>query len=92
MKKMLNILILVCIALLYSCNNNGKTYTLVYEIYWSPSNIERKTITSHEPIIWDSFHGTNIIKANIDGNWWVLEETSAPIRKVSYTCKDESKR
>ena len=70
-------------ALATSCSDSDEyTYTLVYEIYWSGNYVERKTVTSREYIVFGSFRGTNKIHTVEDG--WI-EETSAPIRKVSYT-------
>ena len=55
-------------------------YTLTYDIYWSDSNVERKTCLSSSPISVNSHHGINYVSSN-----YTIERTTAPIRKVSYT-------
>lgn len=73
-------------GILSSCssdsNSDEYTYTLVYEIYWSGNHVECKTVTSSNCITIASFRGTNKI-GTVEKGW--IEETSAPIRKVSYT-------
>lgn len=82
----MKIILMICAmfgALATSCSNPDEyTYTLVYEIYWSNNHVERKTVTSCDCITIASFRGTNKI-GTVEKGW--VEETSAPIRKVSYT-------
>lgn len=61
--------------------NDGYTYTLVYEIHWSGNFVETKTLSQQYPIQMDSYRGSNFVKCN--GK--TIEETTAPIRVVSYT-------
>lgn len=84
MKTRLSLLICILFKILATgcSSDNEYTYTLVYEIYWNGNYIERKTVTSGEHITFGSFRGTNVISTVENGR---IEETSAPIRKVSYT-------
>lgn len=88
MKRIYLFIVLIAFITAFSlsgCTSDSDSeyiYTLVYEIYWGGNYVERKTITSNECIIMGSCRGTNRIYTVEKG---YVEDTSAPIRKVSYT-------
>ena len=87
MKRLLKLIILIIIIavplVLSGCvSDSDYSHILVYEIYWGGNCVEGKTITSDEQIIIGSYRGTNRIYTVEQG---YVENTSAPIRKISYT-------
>lgn len=80
------LVLLACILfgiLVTGCSSDNEyTYTLVYDIYWNGNDVERKVISSRDCITFTSFRGTNMV-GTVEEGW--VEQTSAPIRKISYT-------
>ena len=76
-------IVLALMLTIVGCSSDTDyVYNLTYEIFWSGNYVEQKTITSEDEITVISYKGTNQIYTTEKG---LVENTSAPIRKVSYT-------
>lgn len=80
------LLLVVLFAALAACKGEKREYTLVYDIYWSANNVERKVVKSGTDIAHFCNEYGNYRVATYDGDRW-YEVYNAPVRVVSYTYK-----
>ena len=84
----IKILLIVIISFfIISCSSSNKEYTITYEVYYSSNVVIKETKKSDRPFHTGCREGTSYV---YNGLFFYthLIETSAPIRVLSYTCKE----